>query len=45
MFTELVEFAHKLGEKMKAMLSEIEENVQGTNSDGEETRTQVKGVN
>ena len=27
MFTELVEFGHKLDEKMKAMLSEIKENV------------------
>ena len=27
MLTELVEFGHKLGEKMKAMLSEIKENV------------------
>ena len=31
--TELVEFDHKLDEKMKAMLNEIKENVQGTNSD------------
>ena len=31
---ELVEFGHKLDEKMKAMLSETKENVQGTNSDG-----------
>ena len=31
-------------EKMKAMLSEIKENVQGTNSDGKETRTQINGV-
>ena len=30
--TELVEFGHKLDEKMKDMLSEIKENVQGTNS-------------
>ena len=30
--TELVEFGRKLDEKMKAMLSEIKENVQGTNS-------------
>ena len=29
---------------MKAMLSEIKENVQGTNSDGKETRTQINGV-
>ena len=34
--TELVEFGHKLEEKMKAMLSETKENVQGTNSDGKE---------
>ena len=31
-------------EKMKAMLSEIKENVQGTNSDGKETGTQINGV-
>ena len=29
---------------MKAMLSEIKENVQGTNSDGKETGTQINGV-
>ena len=33
--TELVEFGRKLDEKMKAMLRETKENVQGTNSDGE----------
>ena len=42
--TELVEFGCKLDEEMKAMLSEIEENVQGTNSDGKETGTQINGV-
>ena len=42
--TELVEYGCKLDEKMKAMLSEIKENVQGTNSDGKETGTQVNGV-
>ena len=36
-FTELVEFGHKLDEKMKAMLRETKENAQGTNSDGKET--------
>ena len=30
--------------KMKAMLRETKENVQGTNSDGKETRTQINGV-
>ena len=29
---------------MKAMLRETKENVQGTNSDGKETRTQINGV-
>ena len=42
--TELVEFGHKLDEKMKAMLSEMKENVQGTNSDGKETGTQINGL-
>ena len=41
---ELVEFGCKLDEKMKAMLREIKENVQGTNSDGKETGTQINGV-
>ena len=31
MHTDSVEYGHKLDEKMKAMLSEIKENVQGTN--------------
>ena len=44
MLTELVEFGHKLDEKMKAMLRETKENVQGTNSDGKETRTQINSL-
>ena len=44
MLTELVEFAHKLDEKMKAMLSEIKEYVHGTNSTGKETRMQINGL-
>ena len=44
MLTELAEFGHKLDEKMKAMLSEIKENVQGTNSDGKETGTQINSL-
>ena len=42
--TELVEFGYKLDEKMKAMLRETKENVQGTNSDGKETGTQINNV-
>ena len=42
--TELVEFGQKLDEKMKPMLRETKENVQGTNSDAKETGTQINGV-
>ena len=44
MLTELVEFGHKLDEKMKPMLRETKENVQGTNSDEKETGTQINGL-
>ena len=40
----MVECGHKLEEKMKTMKSEIKENVQGTNSDRKETRTQINGL-
>ena len=43
--TELVESVQKPDEKMKPMLRETKENVQGTNSDGKETGTQINGVN
>ena len=44
MLTEMVEhqpFGHKTEEKVKAMKSEIRENIQGMNSEGKETGTQV----
>ena len=44
MLTELVEFGRKLDEKMKAMLRETKEDVQGTNSEAKETVTQINGV-
>ena len=44
MLTELVEFVRKPDEKMKPMLRETKENVQGTNSDGKETGTQINGI-
>ena len=44
MLTELVEYGCKLEEKIKAMLSEGKENVQGTNSDGKETWTQINSL-
>ena len=37
MLTELVEYGHKIEEKVKAMKSAVRENVQGTNSEGMET--------
>ena len=40
MLTEMVEYGCKIKERVKAMKSEIKENVQGTNSEGKETRTQ-----
>ena len=44
MLTELVEYGRKLDENMKAMLSEIKENVWGINSDRKETQIQINGV-
>ena len=40
MLTELAEYGHKIKGEMKAMKSEIKENVQGMNSEGKETETQ-----
>ena len=44
MLTEMVKYGHKIEEKVKAMQSEIKENIQGTNSDGKETGTQINRV-
>ena len=44
MLTAMVEYGHKIEEKVKAMQSEIKENVQRTNSDRKETRTQINGL-
>ena len=44
MLTELDEYAHKLDEKMKTMLSEIKENVHGTKGDVKEIRTQINDL-
>ena len=44
MLTELIECGHKIEEKVKAMKSEMKENVQGISSDGKETRTQINGL-
>ena len=37
----MVEYTHKIEEKVKAVQSEIKKNIQGINSEGKETRTQI----
>ena len=44
MLTELIELGHKMKEEMKATQSEIKQNIQGTNSDREETMTQINDL-
>ena len=44
MLTEMVEYHCKIEEKVKAMKSEIQKNIQGTNSEGKETGTQVNDL-
>ena len=42
MLTELIELGQKMTEQLKDTQSEIKQNIQGTNSDRKETRTQIK---
>ena len=44
MLTEMVEHGCKIEEKVKAMKREIKENIQGTNSEGKETGTQINNL-
>ena len=44
MLTELIELGNKMKEEMKAIQSEINKNIQGTNSEGKEVRTQVNDL-
>ena len=44
MLTEMVEYGCKIGAEVKAMQSEINENVQGTINDGKETRTHINAL-
>ena len=45
MLMEMVEYGRKIEEEVKAMQSEIKENVQGINRDGKDTGTQINGLN
>ena len=44
MLTELIELALNMKEQMKDTQNEIKQNIQGTNSDRKETRTQMKDL-
>ena len=44
MLTEMIEYSCKIKEEMKAIQSEIKENIQGTTSEGEETRSQINNL-
>ena len=44
MLTEMVEGGHKTEEEVKAIQSEIKGNVQGINSEGKKTRTQINDL-
>ena len=44
MLREIVEDGHKIEEEVKTLQSEIKKNIQGTNSEGKETRTQINNV-
>ena len=40
----MVEYGHKIQEKVKAMQNDIKENIQETNSDGKKTETQINSL-
>ena len=44
MLREMIEYGHKIEEKGKAMISEIKENIKGTNSEGKETGAQISDL-
>ena len=44
MLTEMAECGCKIKEELQAIQSEIKKNIQGTNSEGKETRTQIKDM-
>ena len=44
MLTEMVEYGCKIKEEVKTMQSEIKQSIQGTNSEGKETRTQINNL-
>ena len=44
MLTDMIEYGCKIEEKVKALQREIKKNLQGINSDGKETGTQINDL-
>ena len=44
MLTKIIEYGRKIEEEIKAMQSEVKKNIQGTNSEGKETRTHINDL-
>ena len=44
MFTEMIEYGHKMKEEVKAIQNEIKENIQGTKSERKKTWTQINDL-
>ena len=40
----MIQYGHKIKEEVKAIQSEIKKNIQGTNSEGKEARTQINDL-
>ena len=44
MLTEMIEYGHKIKKVVKAVQSEIKKNIEGTNSEGKKTWTQINDL-
>ena len=44
MLTEMIDYGHKIEEEVKSMQSEIKKNIQGTNSEGKGTGSQINDL-
>ena len=44
LLTIMIDYCSKIKEEMKVIQSEIKENIEGTNSEGKETRTQIDSL-
>ena len=44
MLRDVIEYRHKIKEEVKAIQSQVKTNIQGTNSEGKKTRTQINDL-